>query len=534
MLRLVALIATFLLPSILFAESSTAATSPTTAQPRLLLLFTGTWDAASIELLDRTLPDRRLQTFLAEKIAVSRHDVLTSPALTRTHHIRFVPTLVLLAADGTELDRWTGPQKPSALLRDLNNALAGKTSLTQRRAGLDADDLKDHLALADDLVTDGRFSAALEEYLHVLHQLDDRVAKKKRPLITGPHEYQIYRDLGKLAKLHPPAAEALRTRRNTFATSVLARPDKRSTDVYDVAQIDRQLNDPDATLTFFQQLPPASKARDRLRFDVFKILIERQAWFDAAGVLTAAELIETRGKYIEPPTTAKVAMYTVAPHRAGEFLDGYRKFVLTEWTLYVEAHAARQDRQSVLTLVNFIFEHDKNKDAPALITAAVQRALGLNADAFLRSLEIPSLPAPPPAVAAVPADTPEPEATAAPTDPDLVELAPFQVSAQARGLFPFAGRWQSNGFGDKTKTPITVVKVHPRAAGLLHEGDRILAIDGKSVIGLPKKELFQRSSEGDAGDTVTFIVQGQNLDDALYREVTVKRIAPPKPSAPKP
>jgi hypothetical protein len=405
MLRIFALIAALLLPSVILAKSDTAPTSAADTRPRLLL-FTGTWDAASAELADKTLADRRLKTWLEQNITPSGHDVLTSTDLTRAHHIRVVPTLILLRPDGAELDRWTGPQKSSDLLRALKDALAGKTFLTKRRAKLDAADLKDHLALAEDLVADGRFSTALEEYLHVLHQLDDRVAKKKRPLITGPHDFEIYHALGALAKLHPPTADALRHRRTVYLAAVLSRPDKEWYEALRIAQIDRLLAEPDATLAFFQQLPPASKARDRLRFDVFKILLDRQAWRDAADLFTVAELIEHRGKDIEPPTTLAVIARTVAPLHAGKMLKSYRHYLLKEWTTYVEAYAAQEDRESVHTLSLFILEHDKDAVAPAYLTAAVNRALGLRADAFLRSLEIPSLPAPAPAVAALPVDTP--------------------------------------------------------------------------------------------------------------------------------
>jgi hypothetical protein len=508
-------------------DDALALPAPAT-KPRLLL-FTGTWDPVSAELADKTLADRRLKSWLEQNAATSGHDVLASTDLTRIHHIRVVPTLVLLGPDSTELDRWTGPQKSSALLRDLKDALAGKTSLAKARGKLKTHEDKDRLEFAETLVASGRYAAALEELIFINDRLDQPREERGKTSFFGPYRSEILRATGRLGKLYPSAADSLRPRRSRYAATALAQPNRDWYEATLVETIDKSLAEPDATLAFFQQLPPTSKARDRLKFDVFEILLKRQAYREAATILTAAEIIERRGKHIEPPKIAAVVIRTMAPLHAGQMLKHLRHYFLKEWSAYVEAYAAHEDPESVRILAQFILEHDKDAVAPAYITAAVNRALGLRADAFLRSLETPSLPAPAPAVVALPTDTPEPPPLPENNDPDLVELSPFLVSEKARGTLPFAGKWRRTTFGHRLKTPITVFGVAPQiSTATIQPGDRVLAIDGRAATTFTQEDLTRLWSEGDAGETVTLIVQGKDLDDALYREITVKRIAPPK------
>jgi hypothetical protein len=497
----------------------------------VLVLFSGTWDKESESHIAKTFADPRLQSWVTQNALTSAIDVLSSPELIRAHHIRVVPTILLLGSNGEELDRWTSLPKPSALLGDVQAALAGKSSTVKARAKLDADELKDHLELAHACDADGRYASALAQYLHVLGQLDERAAKGKMPPISGPRDSHIYRDMGKLAKRYPPAVDALRVRRAEQADTILAQPNRKGYRAHDVVTIDRQLDDTDATLAFFQQLPGDSKASRYIKPDAFEILIKRGAYRDAAALFTADELIALRGEHIEVPKAFAVAARMVAPIQAGEFLKSYRLHLMTKWSSYLEAYAATESRENTRTLARFILDHDKDDVAPALITAAANRALGPQADAFLRALEIPSLPAPPPAVAALPAVAPEPPELPEKDDPDLVELSPFVVSEKANGLLPLTGTWKRTLLAQRLNTPIKVRLVSPLIADKLQPGVRIHAIDGRAVTDFTEKELIQLWSTGDSGDTVTLIVQGQNQDDALYHEVRIARVSRAKLNA---
>jgi hypothetical protein len=62
-------------------------------------------------------------------------------------------------------------------------------------------------------------------------------------------------------------------------------------------------------------------------------------------------------------------------------------------------------------------------------------------------------------------------------------------------------------------------------------GERIIAVDGRQVIGMSKGELERwATEEGDVGDSVTLVLRGpgETGDTCYFRELTVKRVSPQK------
>jgi hypothetical protein len=491
----------------------------------VLVLLSGTWDKESETLIAKTFSDTPLQSWVTQHALTSAIDVFCAPELTRAHHIRIVPTLLLLGSNGEELDRWTTLPKPSALLSDLQAALAGKNSTSKARAKLDADDLKGHFELARRCDAEGRYSAALEQYEYMLAYLDVLHKKPTNLLIAVPHALEIYSDLGSLAKRYPLAVDVLRRNRAKHVSATLAQPDQNSDDAYAAVSIDLLLDEPDAILAFFHQLPEESQAHRHIKPEVFEILVARRAYREAAALISADELIELRGDRITPRQASSIAARIATQPKPGEHLVDQRRRLMAKWGSYFSAFAALEDRENSRTLARFIFDHDRDAYAPALLTSKAKRVLKSRAEHFLRSLDMPLLPAPSLVITSARVETLPVDKLGDNDSPDVVELSPLVVTEKAGGIHPFIRTWQTGLFSRRVKNPVIITQVSDLIRDRLKPGERLLAINGRLVTTFKSDDFLKLRFSGEAGDPVTLVIQGQGSEDAVYREITVPRFS---------
>lgn len=116
---------------------------------------------------------------------------------------------------------------------------------------------------------------------------------------------------------------------------------------------------------------------------------------------------------------------------------------------------------------------------------------------------------------------------------DTIVLSPIVVTAKSRGIIPLYGWFRSSRFTGNLKSPVNIFgTLHPgKALGdyAVEKGEQIIAIDGQRLVGMDTHVLIRLWMEtGDAGDPVKLTIRGTGENSSVFREVTVKRIAPPK------
>ena len=118
---------------------------------------------------------------------------------------------------------------------------------------------------------------------------------------------------------------------------------------------------------------------------------------------------------------------------------------------------------------------------------------------------------------------------------DPVTLSPFVVTEKSRGIIPLNGYFTYSPLSGNVKSPVSITEGmlpgKPLEAYGVIKQERIVAVDGRRLVGMGKSELIRLWMEtGEAGDQVKLTIQGVGEDMSVFRQVVVKRIPPPKPA----
>jgi hypothetical protein len=121
---------------------------------------------------------------------------------------------------------------------------------------------------------------------------------------------------------------------------------------------------------------------------------------------------------------------------------------------------------------------------------------------------------------------------------DTVMLSPFVVTEKSRGIVPLNGMFRYSPFTNNLKSPVIITgAMHPDknlADYTVEKEEEIIAINGQRILGMDRQDLVHLWMEtGDAGESVKLTIRGTGENASTFREVTLKRIAPPKRPAPK-
>lgn len=119
----------------------------------------------------------------------------------------------------------------------------------------------------------------------------------------------------------------------------------------------------------------------------------------------------------------------------------------------------------------------------------------------------------------------------------VTRLSPFVVTAKSRGIVPLNGWLYWNTFTGKiTSSVIVSAAMNPeKTLGDydVKKGEQVIAIDGQRIVGMSVSSLRQFWMEtGEAGELVKLTIRGMDENSSVFREITVKRIAPPKRPVP--
>lgn len=345
-----------------FAAASAAAKQ----EGRLLLVdFYTTW-CGPCHLLDvTTWRDARVVELVGAKAVAVKIDAERQRDLAKRHQIDAYPTILVLAADGTERDRYVGYLKPEEFVAKFTATLAGKNSLAQAQekvAARGGKDPKERLELGRALAKQGNAAEALEHFLWCFDEgvaVDPKFAKQRDERLPGY--------IAGLGKTLPAALDALRARREATARQIDAAPAKAKADDYKrLGTIDAALRDDAAMLAMVEKLR-ANPALLRAYGDpVQRRLIETKHYREAIA--------------ISPPEAEfadmdeKVAMMRESGRMAPEQLAGVLRKAATEGAVAVEALAGAGETERARKLARGILRWDDSVEVRAAFAKRLERA----------------------------------------------------------------------------------------------------------------------------------------------------------------
>jgi len=325
--------------------------------------FFTTWCGPCKELDRITWNDPAVAALLADKTVPLKIDAEKEKALAKRYGIDAYPTLLLLKADGTELDRLVGYREPAAFVGEFTAGLGGKPALKRAREEAEAageksqhDQVEARYKLARELAQAGNAAEALAEFLWCF---DEGMVKESS--YSGVRVSFLLSEIERLGRNHPPALAALRERRDAAQQRMLADEQDR-TAASDFSALNRTLKDDARTLEVFDLLPARDPRRAAMGYTLFKLLLQQQRYADALAVNPYKRMATQYDRY---------AAMAAEPAEA-RFADAQRRLVVTTACEAIETLAGAGDLDHARELGARLLALDPS---PATRTAVRERVI---------------------------------------------------------------------------------------------------------------------------------------------------------------
>jgi thiol-disulfide isomerase/thioredoxin len=358
-------------------------------EKRLVLIdFYTVWCEPCKKLDETTWKDASVRAWLAKEAVCLKVDAEKNLSLAEKYRITAYPTVLLLKPDGTEVDRLVGYRDATTFLSDARDALAGNDSLSRARKKLEGAGQNNpmlRMSYGAALAEKGRAEDALAEYLWCFdHGLDHDRA------FVGVRLSFLLARIAQLGLSHPPALDALRTRRDSAAKAIV--DGKGSFDQFmSVTSLNGTLQQPEQTLSLYDRIKndPNQRAFDRqyLLEQSMELLLKARRYKDvvAAGepVARVRELIQQH-EHLE----------RLRPSDAG--FSSYRKRqTITQGAMYYEALVGCGDHARAAEVGALLTTFDAVDAYPALVAAANRAGDAKTAKALAEEARKAIPPAPP-------------------------------------------------------------------------------------------------------------------------------------------
>lgn len=239
-------------------QFQTACEEAKKAEKVIIIDFFTTWCGPCKKMDTTTWKDETVQSFLKEKAIALKIDAEKEVDLATRYKINAYPTILILKADGTEIDRIIGYRPATDFLSETKDALAGKTALVRAKEKITPDKENDpeiRFEYADVLVQVGKYKEALDEYLWCYdHGLEYDQA------FSGVRLSFLLSAIVDLGGRYPEAIQALKQRRDLAEQQLLSDQGKVE-QVYDFAALNRELKDKPRSLKAYDKLKQAKASK---------------------------------------------------------------------------------------------------------------------------------------------------------------------------------------------------------------------------------------------------------------------------------
>ncbi|HKY09638.1 MAG TPA: sigma-70 family RNA polymerase sigma factor [Candidatus Binatia bacterium] len=146
----------------------------------------------------------------------------------------------------------------AALIQEREREARPQATKGAPTAFVEADDLMDRQKSGDQLVQEGKFPEALENYLWCYDE------GARSPGYAGVRSSFLLMQIKELAAKYPPTREALASRRDAVEANILGRTNVDLTRTMELMRLNESLDEPDRGLALFDQLPEGHPARGQL------------------------------------------------------------------------------------------------------------------------------------------------------------------------------------------------------------------------------------------------------------------------------
>jgi thiol-disulfide isomerase/thioredoxin len=369
----VAIVARAAVSAVPFREVAFAAVSQAAvAEGKLIFIdFYTTWCAPCKMLDAQTWTDPKVGKLVGDQAVALKIDAEKEGLdLAKRYKIAAYPTLLLLKADGTEVDRIIGFRNSAQFTTEFKQLLVmaqtGKSGLQVAKeqvvqqarpdaANGEPEDAQPHFDLAKKLLTAGKSEEALKELLWCWDE------GKKDPEFSRMARTQVPRDLGRLARDYPPAREAMLVRRDQARERAIANKGG-TVVVQDLIALNKELKMDEDTLVVFDQMPEGDRRRVTISIYLFDLLLEKQRYADA----TIFNLPESFAMNIE---RAKAQLA-----KGGPSAESFLRFTITSAAKRVEALAGAGQVDQARELGEKLLALDSSAETKALLAKHVARA----------------------------------------------------------------------------------------------------------------------------------------------------------------
>jgi len=278
-----------------------AATQAAATEGKLIFIdFFTTWCEPCKRLDAQTWTDAAVGKLVGEKAVALKLDAeKEGRELARRYKIEAYPTLLLLKADGTEMDRIVGFREPAKFAAEFAASVGGKTTLSRAIDAVSAapaaskDAVQARYDLARTLAQQGKDAEALAEYLWCYDEGMPGVAS-----FAGVRNSYLIGSIAQLGRKHEPALLALRERRDAAEGRMAADPSNRGA-AMDFASLNGALNENERTLKAFDALAGDDPRRESLLTRAYDLLIKAKRYDDVAKARPAAKMEREFDRNIE-------------------------------------------------------------------------------------------------------------------------------------------------------------------------------------------------------------------------------------------
>lgn len=324
--------------------------------------FYTTWCGPCKMLDDSTWQDAAVIALLQAEAVALKIDAEKERDLARRYKVEGYPTLLLLKADGTEIDRIVGYRDATKFISEFNAGLAGQTSLARARSAVanapsGPAQVQARYLLGNELARTGQPEAALAEYLWCY---DEGMVKETS--FYGVRLSFLLGSLSRLAQSYPPARDALVLRRDAALTAA-QQPEASRQTMAELVSLNRTLREEDATLAFFDTLPAGDPRRKGLAMSLFDKLVEIQRYADAVSGIPFAEATQRLDRFLALPQGSETEVQRMN-----------HDLVSKAFTRYLEAFAGAGELEHANELLRRARAFDTSPAALASLRSALERA----------------------------------------------------------------------------------------------------------------------------------------------------------------
>ncbi len=326
--------------------------------------FYTTWCEPCKRLDQLTWTDAGVGQLVGEKAVALKIDAEKEKDLAARYKINLYPTLLVVKADGKEVDRIEGFREPPAFTTEFNKVLAvaqaGKSGLEQAKeevANADADEAQPHFDLAKKLAKAGQSAEALKELTWCWDE------GKKDPEFARTRSTMVARELGLLARTYAPAKDAIVARRDDAHSRALAGKGG-SVVIQDLIQLNKELKMDEDTVAVFDQIPAGDRRRVTISIYLFDYFVEKQRYADAV----LFNMPETFTMNIERAKAQK--------KKGGndDVSASLARYTATNIAKHVEALAGAGQLDEARALADKLLDFDSSDDTKALLKKGAVRA----------------------------------------------------------------------------------------------------------------------------------------------------------------